>query len=299
LELNFGDAARSAQQQQSVDFRSSRMHYEAKHYNARWWVLCNKRLLGGYNANALRPYVFPLYSPTGELVIQETPPDHPHHQGVFAGLNIDGYDLWNAGSFDVPRHRIELVTKLAELQPVVSETGVTFAHETRWLAVNGQELLRERRNITFSATNAATLLQWSSEFYHPELSVTLGQTKEAGIGLRVPPHWETCFGGRITNTHGHLGEAMCFDKRSEWLAVMGGEGARSAGVVLVPEPGQDWPWFTRDYGLHSYNPTRHGAIRLDPGQNLTWKLSIISFDGNLDVTAINRLVRDSLPQTSV
>ena len=90
------------------------MTYDVVHYNSRLWVSQDQRLIAGYNANELRSYVFPLYTPDGMLVIQEAPPDHPHHQGIWAGLEIDGHDVWNAGSFKVPRNRQELTGPLAE-----------------------------------------------------------------------------------------------------------------------------------------------------------------------------------------
>ena len=41
------------------------------------------RCLGGVGSNAQRSWVFPLYTPGGQTVIQEYAFDHPFHNGFF------------------------------------------------------------------------------------------------------------------------------------------------------------------------------------------------------------------------
>lgn len=266
--------------------------YTAFYDNARWWTKYGDRLLGGYSANPLRAYVFPLYSPAGMLVLQEAPPDHPHHQGLWVGLEVNGYDLWNAGSHGRPGHRQQSIPTLQQLQPVLSADGVRFAHDVRWLTVDGDELLHEARTVAFCAGETATVVTWQSTFSHPTQMVRLGQTKEAGIGLRVPPHWEAVHGGRIRNAWGDTGEAGTFDKQSPWINVEGravGEGV--AGLVFAPLPGSEpCPWFTRGYGVQVYNPARRRAVELAPGHALTWSAQLIAYDGHCTVEELNLMV---------
>lgn len=266
------------------------MPYTTRFYNSRWWVLADDRLLGGYNAGELRSYVFPLYTPAGVLVIQEAPPDHPHHQGVWAGLEIDGHDLWNAGSFGKARHRQMNPSRLADLTPTFADDGVTFRHETAWETADGAPLLYEERRVRLSAGEDCTRVDWRSTFRAPDRPVTLGQTKEAGLALRVPPHWETPFGGVIRNAAGATGEAACFDSDSPWLAIEGSAGnGQAAGVVLIPRS-QPCPWFTRDYGCHVYNPLRHQSVSLHPGKTFRLALTVLAYDGSRSVQEIDRLV---------
>ena len=268
--------------------------YNTLHTNARWWVKHQDDLIGGYSANDLRTYVFPLYTPGGVLVLQEAPPDHPHHQGVHVGLSIDGHDVWNAGSFGRPRHAQRSRPPLKELQPEIAKSGVTFTHQVHWTTDGGQELLREERQVTFSRRADFCQIRWRSAFNAAAQPLTIDQTKEAGIALRVPPHWETIFGGRILNAHGDVGEAACFDKASPWLNIQGGAGGdRMAGVVFAPAPeSEPCPWFTRDYGEHVYNPTRHHPIALAPGQTFTWAVNVLAYDGDVTVEQIDAMVRE-------
>lgn len=269
------------------------MPYETRFYNNRWWVLIDDQLLGSYNANELRSYVFPLYTPTGVLVIQEAPPDHPHHQGIWAGLEIDGHDLWNAGSFGKARHRQTNRAPLVELLPAVEGDGVTFVHEITWETADGTSLLREQRTVRWTVTGDCSRVDWYSEFSAPDRPVTIGQTKEAGLALRVPPHWETPFGGIIRNAAGATGESACFDSDSAWLCIEGDAGnGQRAGVVLVPRS-RPCPWFTRDYGCHVYNPLRHAPVHLQPGEMFVLHLTVLAYDGSRTVQEINRLAESA------
>jgi len=266
------------------------MAYAIVKYNARLWIKHQGRLIAGYNTNDLRSYVFPLYTPQGLLVIQEAPPDHPHHQGIWAGLELDGNDVWNAGSRNLPRHRQEAVEPLHDMTTTVTDTGVQIEHDVRWITVDGAELLHEQRTVGFRATEQFTLVEWQSIFSHPNKATHIGQTKESGIGVRVPPHWETRFGGQIRNANGAVGEQGCFDQASPWLNVEGqavGDGI--AGLVLIPTS-ETCPWFTRDYGIHLYNPARHHAIALAAGEQVAWSMRVLAYDGTRTIDQINAMV---------
>lgn len=158
------------------------MPYDSHFYNNRWWMLADGQLVGAYNSVELRSYVFPLYTPAGVLVIQEAPTDHPHHQGIWAGLEIDGYDLWNAGSFGKARHRQTNRSRLADLTPRVDERGVTFAHEIVWETAHGAPLLHEQRTVRLTAADDCTRLDWRSAFSAPVLHIGVDSA-----GLRRQP----------------------------------------------------------------------------------------------------------------
>lgn len=266
------------------------MSYSVRYYNSRWWVSDGARLLGGYCTNDLRSYLFPLYTPQGLLVLQEAPADHPHHQGLWTGLEVDGYDIWNAGSFNKPRHRQVPVPALNVMQPLVTADGVEFAHQVQWQTVDGELLLYEDRSVILRAQNETTQVLWTSRFRHPTKTTRLGQTKESGIGLRVPPHWESSFGGEIRNASGDVGEAAVFDKESPWLNIEGKAlGDSVAGLVFLPTSA-GCPWFTRDYGCHVYNPARQAAIDLAPAESLTWSAALLAYDGHRTIEQIDQLV---------
>ncbi len=267
------------------------MPYETHFYNSRWWITMDGKLLAGYNANDLRPYVFPYYSPKGALVLQESPPDHPHHQGIYVGLEVDGHDIWNAGSFGNARHRQDMEQKLEDLKPQIDDTGVTLSHRVSWKTEGGELLLSEDRRIRFSNTGFFNLVSWHSTFTAVG-PTELGKTKESGIGVRVPPHWETRWGGEIRNAEGLVGEENTFDKMSNWVNVQGAAiGQEKAGVILRPLPeSESCPWFTRDYGPQVYNPLRHHNLELSDGDSFSWDLEVAAYDGNRSIADIETLL---------
>ena len=271
------------------------MSYEIINYNARRGINYGERLLAGYALNDLRSYLFPLYTPKGALVLQEAPPDHPHHQGLWCGLEVDGHDLWNAGSFGKVHHAQVNLQSLNTINTTITAAGVDFASPLRWCKATGETILHEARTIHIAAHQSFTHVQWQSTFSHQGKVTQLGQTKEAGIAIRVPPHWETIFGGRIRNAQGGRGEAETFDRSSPWINVEGRVvGETYAGIVLAAGiDSEPRPWFTRDYGIHVYNPTRHRAIILAPGETVTWSVDVLAYDGTQTIEQINAWV-DSL-----
>ncbi|MCB0112757.1 MAG: DUF6807 family protein [Caldilineaceae bacterium] len=265
------------------------MQYTTLLTNSRLWIRAGDRLLGGYAANALRSYVFPLYTPAGVLVVQEAPADHPHQQGIHVGLSVDGHDLWNAGSFDKARHQQRMGTPLKELVPQVDEQGVTLLHTVAWTSIDGDALLHEDRSVRFRLAESVTHVHWRSHFHAVDRPVRIDQTKEAGIGVRVPPHWESYFGGRIRDARGGVGEAACFDGDSPWLNVEGSAGNGATAGVVIAAASAPCPWFTRDYGEHIYNPSRHSAVELKAGESVTWAVDVIAYDGARTVGEIEKM----------
>jgi hypothetical protein len=120
----------------------------------------------------------------------------------------------------------------------------------------------------------------------------LGKTEESGIGVRVPPHWETEWGGQIRNADGQIGERDTFDTMSAWVNVQGGAlGQEKACLILRPRPPSELcPWFTRDYGPQLYNPLRHHNLELNDGESFSWDLDVAAYDGDRSVADIETLL---------
>ena len=254
---------------------------------ARRWVKRDGALAGAVNFGDLRPYVFPLYTPLGRLVIQESPVDHPHHQGLTVGANLNGWDVWNAGSFGIPRSRQAPVEEECRCQ--TDATGARFQLTLDWQTPEGEKLLREERAITFSMANYGTLVDVRTRLIARYGEVQFAHTKEAGLAMRVPPEWETAHGGIILDATGRTGESQIFDQLAAWVDVSG-EGPRGifAGITLMPH--RDCPlvpWMVRDYGLHVYNPWRHRKIHLAPSDAYELGVRYIAHDGRASRDEIN------------
>ena len=246
---------------------------------ARLWVRREDRLVGAVNLGALRAYVFPFYTPNGRLVIQESPVDHPHHQGLTVGASLNGWDMWNAGSFGVPRSRQIVVED--QCSRAADQRGASFHLTLDWTTEPGAKVAREQRTISLSAAPYGNVVDVRMKLHASYGEIRFAQTKEAGLSMRVPPEWITLNGGTILDPQGRTGEGEIFDTAGEWIDVSGeGPGGVFAGITLMPHKDcPQVPWMTRDYGLHVYNPWRHSEITVPEGGAYELGVRYVAHDG--------------------
>lgn len=258
----------------------------------RVWINRGGKLIGAMSFGELRPYVFPLYSPNGRLVLQESPVDHPHHQGLSVGTNLNGRDMWNAGSFGLPRCRQELLSDDSTVQ--VDGSEVRFNLVVDWKKEDGEELAREERTVRFSARDYGNIVDVRVRFIASYGKIDFKKTKEAGLSMRVPPEWIGINGGVVLDSKGNKGEAAIFDHNSPWVDVSG-EGPRGifAGITLMPhKDSPQVPWMVRDYGLHNYSPWRHEAITVPENGIYELGARYIAHDERLTADEINPWLDD-------
>ncbi|MBM3264132.1 MAG: PmoA family protein [candidate division Zixibacteria bacterium] len=260
---------------------------EIKHSHARHWVYCNGRPVGAYTIGYHRSHVWPLYSLGGVCVIQEYPPDHVHHQGLWAGQDeVNGHNFWAAGHPQYPSTR-----QISESMDIAVEgDAVTVSQHNVWTDVGGEPVFREERTVIFRSTGMENLVDIVSTRIADFGPVHFGKTKEAGIGMRYNPELEGELNGRIESAAGGVGEKGTFDTDADWIAVSGIMGGRHAGIAILPYPdGDRCPWFTRDYGITLYNPSRHRIIELAEGERYTLAARFAAFDGRTDPAWMHRL----------
>ena len=260
---------------------------------ARMWVWRGDRLIGAVNIGALRAYVFPLYTPLGRLVIQESPVDHPHHQGLFVGADVNGHDMWNAGSFGNPSHRQAPVEALCTKE--AHADGARFQLVLDWSTESGVPVMREERTLSFSQSGYGNVVDERCRFVAAYGDIHLARTKEAGLAMRVPPEWETPNGGVMLDAAGHVGESQIWYTVSDWIDVSG-EGPRGvlAGITLMKHhDSPPAPWMSRDYGLHNYDPWHHQEISLPKGEVFQVGVRFVAHDGRATEEEIAEWYRDA------
>lgn len=254
---------------------------------SRHWVYLNEQARGAYTVGYCRSHVWPLYSPGGVCVIQEYPPDHVHHQGLMVGQDlINGHNFWAAGHPHHPSTRQvpEGLTKALEGDRVI------MRQTNAWTGANGEQVMQEERTITFRPIPTETLVDIVSTRIAAFGPIHFGQTKEAGIGMRYSPELESVLGGRIESSAGGVGEAQTFDRDADWIAVSGTISGREAGIAIMPYPdGERCPWFTRDYGITLYNPSRHRDLHLAQGERSVLSVRFVAFDGRTDAARLHTL----------
>jgi len=206
-------------------------------------------LIASYKYTGARmPYIYPLNTPEGLSVTEDSPSDHPHHHSLWtAHGDVKGADFW-AGEGRIQHIRF---TRLA--------AGSVYAEieaENSW-ETEGTRLLREQRRIRFWNVPSGEWLIDYEVLLEPEGEVVLGDTKEAGIvSLRVAPSMTVLSGGRLENSWGGINEREVWGKRAEWCDYSGPLGSHIYGIAVfdhLSNPRFPTYWHARDYGLMTAN----------------------------------------------
>ena len=263
--------------------------YEVRALQQQLKVYADGRYVAAVQQGRFRPYVYPVFTPAGHLVTQIAPADHLHHLSIWAAHeDVNGVDFWapeTRETFPLPKILVR------ETETLVDAHGVTFRQRIEW--VNGEQgvELRETRTTTVTAHEDGNAIDLVCQLQAPGHEVVLGQTKEAGLAVRVADQIDVLDGGRIVNAAGEENEAHTFDRVSAWVDYAGPvtRGAL-AGVALFPYPeAADTPWFTRDYGPVFLNPWRHRPLSLAPGKSCALGVRVVAHDGSCEQAGVAAL----------
>lgn len=265
---------------------SKHQAYTVTDYNRRHWVRHSDRIVAAISLSPTRSYLFPLCTPAGITVLNESPPDHLFHQGIRVAQDfLNGHNFWAPGLAGRAMHR-QIRYKIDE---AVDENGVTLTEHLAWVTEAGQHIMGETRTVRFEAWEAFHFVEVTSIWHATYDEIYVSPTKEGGLGMRV--HWqlETSNGGQIRSSAGGTGESEVFDSHAEWIEVSGLVGDQPVGVVMMPHPSMtSVPWFSRDYGLHLYSPQRHQPLHLGIDETTTLRVAFATYDGVCDGSQAKR-----------
>ncbi|MEV0459755.1 DUF6807 family protein [Catellatospora methionotrophica] len=252
--------------------------------------VATQRWLGGFAVSHYRPWVFPLYTPSGITVLQESPPDHPFHSGFFVGQSPVLAGGRSANFWATPPDRVaddplqKAVGRMSAEGPLVVEPhehGVRFELPLVWRDEDERPVLDELRRVDFHVGDGATLCDMTSVKTAAYGPVTLAATKFGSIGMRVEPRLLPDFGGVVIGDAGRRGRSDdLHEQPSAYVAYeneLTGHGAY--GVLMTPLAGSaPGVWFIRDYGMAMYDATRHDDVVLDAGGSWTVGLRVAAYD---------------------
>lgn len=265
------------------------------------------RCLGAFGSNFYRPWVFPLYTPAGQTVIQEFPFDHPFHTGAFVAQNPVVINGRSSNFWAMPPRRswddalFQDVGRIDTSNGPTTEShasGVRFALPCRWLDEDEAPILDEVRTVDLFTVNGATVCDVRSRKTATYGTVEFPQTKFGSIGIRVEPRLLPPLGGVVIADNERRGSAdVVHEQDSTFVAYESAlPGGGRFGVALsILEPNVTGPWFVRDYGMAIYNPTWREHIRIDEGQSWTIALRILAYDGDLTQDRILRWLAEPSP----
>ncbi|MBL9202495.1 MAG: PmoA family protein [Opitutaceae bacterium] len=226
-----------------------------------------------------KPCLYPIRDADGTRYTRDHPfkknaaevPDHDWHRGVwFAHGAVNGHDLWR----EIPEKKTGRIVLDQILETRPGPTGLLRVRQL-WQTHDGKTLLTDETAIRITRTAAATLLDYDVTLRATHGPVTLGDTEEGTMAVRVNEHLRVTHGknpnkrpgtGALVNSAGDSG-IPAWGKRAAWADYSGPlPDGRVIGIALLEHPQNfrhpTW-WHARDYGLLSANPFgRHDFEKL-------------------------------------
>ncbi|MFH5802702.1 PmoA family protein [Alienimonas sp. DA493] len=212
-----------------------------------------------------KPFVFPLYTPSGVNVLDYASDDHPHHKGVW--VSVDEVELHPDGKHDAEtmlgpyKHWVEQGRIDTQDVKLDREAGSITA-VNHWLNPEGEPVLKEETTIAVhDLSPKGSLLTYDITLSPPTegSAVTIGDTKEGFVGVRMAPELDVKRGaGVITNSEGAEGENEAWGKLAAWCdcSAPATDEFPGGGVALFDHPENVRParYHARGYGLMAISP---------------------------------------------
>lgn len=256
-----------------------------------------------FDPSTARPHFYPVLGPGGKSMTRDYPmkdvaeekaakdQDHPHHRSFWTAFDeVNGVNNWaeEKGKHGWTRHK---AFTARESGPVFGG----FTATATWLSVDqSTSILDEWRRIrVYNAGAEIRLLDYEVRLTAGHGDVSIGDTKEGGIlAWRVFHTMKEKEGGRMENSNGGVGEAMCWGKKAAWLDYVGPVSGELLGVAMMDHPGNpNHPcrWHTRSYGLvgsnpfstKAFEPTAAGTLgHIKAGETMRFRYRVLLHRGN-------------------
>lgn len=240
-------------------------------------------------------YFHPVYSPSGTLVTDVGPEDHPHHRGVFlAWAEVNGAakgDFWGSGEPATVAGR-RIVNRSLEATPPIFGSA-RFRALNEWVA-DSKVLLKEELRVVAGINEGATLINLSVQFT-ADATVKLGRRAFGGFAVRTRKD------GQVTAVSEagpvQLAPPKPTDPGSNWpdatwyglhLKMADGKDATVAVANRPSNPKTTWH-VASSIGLINPSITAPAEIEIRPDKPLVLRYRVIVCDGAPNLDLLTRL----------
>ena len=258
-----------------------------------------------------RPYLHPIHTPSGVVVTDCAPADHPWHAGLsLAVADVGGDNLWGGNTFvagqgyvlrdDHGRMEMSGPIEVVTRDETDGETKDTLRCEVRfdvlWRDRRGDSIVIEHRTISGSSTSRpevwvltarSTLTNLTSGSLAFGSPGTRGRP-EAGYGgwtLRLAPRLRGCEVLTSSAPTIDVGETA-MGQAADWVCYRGG----GVTLMMIDEstPGTKPPWYIRAETFPAAGPAPffRDVVDLAPGAALTLGVAVIIADGRHPPSAL-------------
>ena len=274
-------------------------------------VVVNGQLITSYlhGADLLKPCLYPVKSPSGEVVTRSYPfeeikgesSDHPHHTGAYFTYaskgEVNGDSFWNR--HDVPPQIKHI--KVLDIEQERNEGEITTL--SHWINRDNQPILEEKREMEFEVSENKYIIDFTIELTAIDKAVTFEDTKEGMFAIRVAD-WlaENAKGtlhkssGEYLNAEGEKTEKNIWGKQSSWVRLEGEKDDKIIGIAIYHHPESlNFPtyWHARGYGCFAANPIgqfdfqkglgeenpEKRSLTINPGETALFKFRMTIYEG--------------------
>jgi len=202
-----------------------------------------------------KPCFAPIYTPSGTLITEYRPADHPWHTGLYFGwVHVNQANLWGGpwylpekGQYEPVEHshgiqrHDEFIRLEADADGIAVEEGLT------WLDPDDQPMVSEVRSYAFNPLADRTGYRWlvATRIQPVVEQVTMGASRAArysGLELRMGPPFADAL---HRCSEGREGHESIMGQRARWV---GAAGAAGGAVIMMDHPSNPRhpvTWFTR------------------------------------------------------
>jgi len=269
------------------------------------------------HAGHRKPILFPVRGPGGTPMTRSWPivadvpgeaHDHPHHESIwFTHGLVNGVDFWASHPrADKPERQADNRIEHVELLKAEGGREGVIEARHRWVKADGTVVCTDTTRLVFGGDADVRTIDYEVTLHADHGPVTLGDTKEGVMGLRVPTPLQLKdldgsrgAAGHCTNSEGHR-DAAVWGKAARWVDYWGPIGGRTVGVAVLDHPGNlrhPTHWHARDYGLVAANPfgvhdftgvpQGTGDHLIPAGESLTLRYLFVFHEGDAAAAGID------------
>lgn len=259
----------------------------------------DQRALVGFTQGIFRHYLYPVYTPLGFPVTEESPADHPHHNSVWVGA--DHVHAVRPTASSVPdqatygfyvnetfQGRAPGVIRQRHITGSTCPAGYEVKQQLEWRgppewgARDGDVVATERRQTTIRADATVNSIDIVSVLEPTRWALTIGPTRHAYFGVRLAESMAVANGGGMLASTGATDSAAISGSDASWVQCWGPVGGGNVAAVTASADlaGMAPHWFVTDWGVVSLNPFAEQPLRLPVGMSIRLRMQLLVQDGD-------------------
>jgi hypothetical protein len=241
-----------------------------------------------------RPYLHPIRSPEGGVLLTEDEPDHhPWQHGLYTGLNgVNGVGFWTEGLFGDKAHRASDGRIECE---ACSAGEADWSASSQWIDPERRVLLRDQMRWTYQMRGSTLVLDLDWRLT-AVVDCEFQRYAYGGLFLRMPVD-ETCDNASLLTSNGSRRREDADGRQSRWMALDVRDGDQQGGICIIDHPSngsEPVPWRVDGEMGIGPSPCISGAWSLRESESRTFRYRILVYDGPADAQRIDHLVPGEL-----